>query len=54
MENFYSSNSISIQNNELPFAFKFKYCNLEPMPNIIAQGELVYIGIKIKAEVASI
>ena len=54
VEQLYGSNSVSIRNNELPFAFKFKYCNLEPMPNIVAEGELVYLAIKIKAEVASI
>lgn len=36
---------------QLPFGFKFKYCNLDPIPNLIREGELVYIEVKIKAEV---
>ena len=32
---FYQDQYSALQKRDLPFAFKFKYCNWEPMPNII-------------------
>lgn len=43
--------SKSIQDDDLPFAFKFQYCNQEPVPNLISSGELLFVDVKIKAEV---
>ena len=54
IEQFYKSNSKTIESNELPYAFKLVFCNYYPVPNSIAPNELIFMDVKIKAEVGKI
>lgn len=41
IDRFYTRQSKSIQEGDLPFAFKLQYCNRNPMPNLLEEGELI-------------
>lgn len=55
LQKFYAERSASVSKNELPFAFKLKYHNgMNPVPSLLNPGELVFVDVKIKAEVQKI
>lgn len=54
MQNYFKEKSYSVANGDFPTAFKFLHCNLKPVPNLIKEGELIYMDVRIKLEVARI
>lgn len=48
---FYKNKSKSFESGELQHAFKIRYCNWNPVPNLVNPGEYILFDIKIKAEI---
>ena len=46
---FYKKNAKSFDSGELQHAFKIRYCNWNPVPNMFKRGEMILFDVKIKA-----
>ena len=54
IQQFFKEKSIAVATGEFPTAIKFLYSNRTPVPNLLKEGELVYVDVRIKLEVARI
>lgn len=54
LQNFFKEKSYSVASGDFPIAIKFLHSNYTPVRNLLKQGELVYVDVRIKLEVARI